>query len=530
MSLSKESKGNKWKGYYDNTRKYKPEWVKRHPWVKRAEDGSENAFCSFCKVTINPKLSNLKQHEDSTKHKNVTGATSSNRKITMVSRKENEVLKKIELKFAAAITCHCAIRSIDHIGEIIVQNGRGSQLEEMKLHRTKCSSLIKNVILVALHEELCQDIAGKKFCVMIDESTDISCIKHLCIAVRYFSEKEERIKTSFLELIPITSATGEDIFSSLKSSLENAGLKLEDCIGFGSDGASAMVGQHNSVWSRIRNASPSCVLMRCICHSLALCIKHAFEKLPSNLGFLLSEIPRWFSNSALRRDSYKSLFQTINGDDERVSFSSAFQKMSTTRWLVRGKLIYNILVSWEELKTYFSIAELEMDSSARYKAKLIGEMLKDDINKLYFHFVSPIVNEFERVNAFFQATQIDPNDMSKELNLFHSSLRSRLFFANGSNIPIERVDFGAKYIYERDHLIYSSNNNSTVVQKVNEMDSRCLQMLLEAERQVRKRLPCSEEMFLTLSFLHPSRVLRQIDFAPLAQLPMQHLIHGENTW
>ena len=52
MSLSKESKGNKWKGYYDNTRKYKPEWVKRHPWVNRAEDGSENAFCSFCKVRL----------------------------------------------------------------------------------------------------------------------------------------------------------------------------------------------------------------------------------------------------------------------------------------------------------------------------------------------------------------------------------------------------------------------------------------------------------------------------------------------
>ena len=88
MSLSKESKGNKWKGYYDNTRKFKPEWVKRHPWVKRAEDGADNAFCSFCTVNINPKLYNLKQHEDSTKHKNVTGATSSNRKITMVSRKE----------------------------------------------------------------------------------------------------------------------------------------------------------------------------------------------------------------------------------------------------------------------------------------------------------------------------------------------------------------------------------------------------------------------------------------------------------
>ena len=68
--------------------------MKRHPWVKRDEDGSDNAFYSFFKVIINPKLYNLKQREDSMKHKNVTGATSSNRKITMFSRKENEILKK----------------------------------------------------------------------------------------------------------------------------------------------------------------------------------------------------------------------------------------------------------------------------------------------------------------------------------------------------------------------------------------------------------------------------------------------------
>ena len=143
-------------------------------------------------------------------------------------------------------------------------------------------------------------------------------------------------------------------------------------------------------------------------------------------------------------------------------------------------------------------------------------MLKNDIKKLYFHFVSPIFNEFERVNAFFQATEIDPIDLLRELNLFHSSLRSRLCFANGSNGPIGRVDFGAKYIYERDQMIYSSDNNSTVVQKVNGMNSRCLQMLLQAECQVSKQLPCSEEMFCTLSFLHPSRVLSQIDFVPPA--------------
>ena len=199
--------------------------------------------------------------------------------------------------------------------------------------------------------------------------------------------------------------------------------------------------------------------------------------------------------------------------------------MSATRWLVRGKLIYNILVSWEELKAYFGIAEREADSSARYKARLISEMLKDDINKLYFHFVSPIVNEFERVNAFFQATDIDPHNMITELANFHASLKGRIFLPCGSYIPLAKVDFGAKYIFEKDAMVIDRNNNPIVIQQAKEIDSRCHLMLLEAESQVSKRLPTSENIFLSLSYLHP-RVLSQVDCVSLGKLPMHHLIHG----
>ena len=188
--------------------------------------------------------------------------------------------------------------------------------------------------------------------------------------------------------------------------------------------------------------------------------------------------------------------------------------------------MYNILVSWEELKAYLGITEREAGSSARYKARLISEMLKDDINKLYFHFVSPIVTEFERVNAFFQATDIDPHDMITEVANFHASLKGRIFLPCGSYIPLAKVDFGAKYIFERDAMIIHRNNDPTVIQQAKEIDSRCHPMLLEAESQVSKRLPTSENIFLSLSYLHPSRVLSQVDCVSLGKLPMHHLIHG----
>jgi uncharacterized membrane protein YbaN (DUF454 family) len=40
--------------------------------------------------------------------------------------------------------------------------------------------------------------------------------------------------------------------------------------------------------------------------------------------------------------------------------SLPFEKPSFTRWLVRGKVMFNILINWEELKAYFTSAELSI--------------------------------------------------------------------------------------------------------------------------------------------------------------------------
>ena len=105
--------------------------------------------------------------------------------------------------------------------------------------------------------------------------------------------------TAFAGLVDVVEATGKAVFEALKLELETVA-----CVGFASDGASAMVGQlpYNSVWSRIRAVSPNCILMKFVCLPLALCAEHGFEKMPSNLGFLLKEIPMWFSKSIIKKE------------------------------------------------------------------------------------------------------------------------------------------------------------------------------------------------------------------------------------
>ena len=119
-------------------------------------------------------------------------------------------------------------------------------------------------------------------------------------------------------------------------------MTLVNCIGVACDRATVMVGENNSVWSRIKEDSPDCILNKCVCHSLALCVQTSFETLPSNLGYLLVEIPGWFCNSTIRRHNYRKLFEEMNEEnDEREcnannknTVNMPFLKRSGTRWLV----------------------------------------------------------------------------------------------------------------------------------------------------------------------------------------------------
>ena len=56
----------------------------------------------------------------------------------------------------------------------------------INLPRAKCTVLIKNVISALLSDELKNDLQGKKFVLLVDESTEIRTQKHLCILVRFY--------------------------------------------------------------------------------------------------------------------------------------------------------------------------------------------------------------------------------------------------------------------------------------------------------------------------------------------------------
>ncbi len=158
------------------------------------------------------------------------------------------------------------------------------------------------------------------------------------MCVRYFKEDVPSVVTKFLTLFPVISCTASSLFSDIKPYFDTHNVPLNNIIGLGTDGASNLYGAHNSAYTRIREYSPHCVLVKCICHSLSLCGKYAFNELPSNLSFLLSEIAKWFKFSSLRRSDYDTLFHVMNANITNLHPTS-FISPSEARWLVTGKVI-----------------------------------------------------------------------------------------------------------------------------------------------------------------------------------------------
>lgn len=91
---------------------------------------------------------------------------------------------------------------------------------DIKMHRTKCSAVIKNVLAPHFKQMLFEDIGSQKYSVLLDESTDLSVSKLLGIVIRYFSCRQNKVVSAFLALEPLSNADARGIVTALVNCLQ----------------------------------------------------------------------------------------------------------------------------------------------------------------------------------------------------------------------------------------------------------------------------------------------------------------------
>jgi hypothetical protein len=205
-------------------------------------------------------------------------------------------------------------------------------------------ALIQKSLKVVNSDKLWEDMRTNKFTLIVDESTDKGCTKHLAVVVRL---KQSGItKDACLTLIPIVDGTADTLFTSIKNILIKHGIPYkENLVGFAADGANVMMGGNYSLSTLLKNEVPNLFILKCICHSFALCASYACKKLPNGIESLVREIYKFFQYSSKKFEKFKE-FQIFC----HVKLHKLLHP-SQTRWL---SLIAVVLEQWNALQLFFT--------------------------------------------------------------------------------------------------------------------------------------------------------------------------------
>ena len=172
--------------------------------------------------------------------------------------------KEMDIKLALHVICHSSINPIDHLTDVLRLLGKGSRLEKVQMHRTKCSKLTMNLISPVFLKELVDDIGDTPYSIIVDESTDVSVMKYMAYCVRYFSEKLQNV-VDYLGFSEVTKATAQQLYLDFIDFINSVGLKIENMHGIGTDGASNLCGKNHSLFTLLKEKVPHLQLVKCVC-------------------------------------------------------------------------------------------------------------------------------------------------------------------------------------------------------------------------------------------------------------------------
>ena len=323
-------------------------------------------------------------------------------------RKLEDPAKESEIRLATFISEHdLPIRAVEHMPQLIQSICPDPEIaKHIKCGRTKLNAIIKNVTRKSSSTNLIEEMKHSKFSIVLDESADKGCIKHLCMVARMLVD--DQVKDCFLGLIPLKDCSALSLDNSLVKFFTDKDISYkENMIGFEADGANAMVGAHNSLSSHLKNEVSGLFMMRFLCHSFALCASNACLKLPKAVEDLARDVYSYFSCSPKRMGTLEE-FQTFI----RVKPHKMLHPCQA-RWLSLHMVVARLLEQYDALKLYSTDAVF---SERIIACENILERLNDPTTKLSLQHLDFVLPMFNILNKQMQSESTPIHVMYKSVS------------------------------------------------------------------------------------------------------------------
>ncbi|XP_064082920.1 uncharacterized protein LOC135198931 [Macrobrachium nipponense] len=396
-------------------------------WISKVDGDEYKAFCGVCRSSLVTEISTLKRHKTSRRHTDALALQAAAPNQPSAPNEIGDSVTRAEIKLISFLAEHnISINSIDHLSSICKDIFPDSQIaNQLSLKRTKATRVLGDIGKFS-QKQLYDAMKQNKFSIIIDETTDISTCKSCAIVIKLFNQATGKIETKFLDLLSVydnadkstqtaTGSTGEHLFQLINDYFVKHSIPIDNLIGFAADGASNIMGPHNSLSSRLRVVAPGVTILKCVCHSVHLCASNAAKTLPRVCEDLIRNIYTYFAHSAKRKNEFQEFQSFCDVKPHKLLH------VAQTRWLSLHLAVNRVVEQWQPLKLYFSQKHLEdrlSTPSAIYVA------LNDPAVFMYFKFLAFILPKFTQLNLMFQKRESTIHKLYNSCNtLYKDTLR-----------------------------------------------------------------------------------------------------------
>ena len=283
------------------------------------------------------------------------------------------------------------------------------------------TSHVKNTILEELR-------IAKYFSFSVDSTPDITHVDQLTFTIRYVSTDGVPVER-FLQFVPIASHTGESLFQVIKTTFQELGIPLADCLGQTYDNASNMAGVYNGDQAHVLNDNPRAVFIPCMARSLNLSGNAAAESCVQAVTFfgVIQKLYVFLSSSTLR---WHVLMEKLKTTDARGSVP---KRLSETRWSARADAVNSLNSNYHVyLEVLQQIAEDPLQQKAtQVEANSIIKALTKLETGFLTAFWSCVLNRTNMTSKHLQSQKADLGSsvtLLQSLSEFVGMLRERKKF------------------------------------------------------------------------------------------------------
>jgi hypothetical protein len=497
-------------------------WKKSRDWL--SVDSAGNVKCNSCSQvpsfgvcsekgvrkdtafidgTVNAKdaktlLKKIDKHRDSRSHKKCCEIIAERKSekikeglLQVQSQFEEQNKARIDVTcslFRTAYECaksHLSFTEYTRLIKLQKLNGLNCGTSEYSDHT--CASMIDHVAQGMVQDIVSYIVTNEvKFSLMIDESTSVSNIQNLIIYIRTAVDAD--VHVYFLGLIPLEVATAAAIYNKLIEYLNKIGLTenivTEQMIGFGSDGASCMIGEFKGVATLLKKKNPILKTVHCMAHRLELAVKNAVDSVNSISYFrdVVDCIYKVYSVSPKNQSELDKVADSLSIQLQKI------KKVFDIRWVFSSYVA--VCAIWNDFPAlfyHFEQCSQDMNRCSKERSKFAG-LVKKIQSWFFLAEMAMLKDALCALKQFSHYLQSDQVSMTTA-NLHITDLQEKMMSLKNGN---------GKFLHDYLNELNVENGkfqNIFVVKKGGDEDKFCemkCQFYQALHDNIEQRFPCED--------------------------------------